>query len=1652
MGGKKFAVCLLALAASAGIFLRPHSQLRNTTPRSAANLLPDRSFSDAAKIFFAGSIQKTRRQETNRTKSEDRDRVENRDRAIGRSRADAGAISLPMTFEPNVGQADPRAAFVGRGKGMTVLLMDDKIFVRAGKGGELGIRFQSRGEQRETADARVADSRGAVWRGEDELASESNYFIGNDPRRWRAHVPHFARVEAPDAAAGIGVAVYGNDEGVEYDLRLGPRADVSKLRLALTGAQNVRLDSSGDLQLTVGGKEMRMKRPAVYEYEDVATRWHSKQRQRHRAIGSGGPRTHSTYKPRKLRESHRKRKRRKLQPLSVRCSPSLSQSESGGDTAAPCVGAPIQHASDRLDGHNGRRVNADYVLEADGSVGFRLGVHDAGAALVVDPSLSVSYATFLGGAGSDAAASIVADYSGKIYVGGTTTSESSFSETSGGIGPADGPAEFFIAKINPSVTGPSSLVYLTFLGGSGTQSGGLIAVDGSGDVAVMGTTTSTDFPVTDLSVPTNGLISGSGNDVTVSELDPTGAHLFFSTIFGGSGAESLNGTGGIGYDSSGDVYIASDTTTTPVDSASTDLPVTAGAYQSTWDGEPSDGFFAIFQPPSTSGGAATLKYCSYLGTGSAGAPGVGGIAVDGSGNAYIAGWASSSSGTFPSTNAIQASYGGGTSDAFLMKISPLGKSTQDLVYATLIGGSGSDQGLAVALDALTTPNAYVTGTTQSSDFPTHGATGAYQGTLHVSATANAFLVVIGQDALSGQTSLRYSTYLGGSETDAGQGIAVAAQNAVYVTGQTTSWDFPWRDNLQPFNGAGDAFIAKLDPTSAGSASLIYATPLGGTSPTSGSASAAASGIVADGSGNVYIAGATTAANFPTAVTTENPVNGFQTSCASCGQTPPASDAFVAEIAESVSPGPSVYFSVGSVPFTGAGVGLQFAGVLNGGEAPLTISAINVTGPNSGDFALTGQSACLGKSITPGPTTQCSFEVGFTPATGAFESAFVSVTDNAPGSPQILELRGLPSGPPSASISPASYDFGSQPENTSSDGQTIAFSNMGGQPLTLSAFSLGGPDAAQFSEPASTCFSGVMLASGASCTVQVLFGPKAIGVFHAELDFTDNSGNVTGSGQVVPLTGTGIASAPVANIAPTSLGFGSQIIATSSAPESVTLRNKGSAALSVGGIAVTGTNAADFAIAAGGTCAVGSGTMAIGTSCTVAVQFAPHSVGPSSASLSFTDDGPGSPQQVSLSGTGAPTPDLVASPASLSLGSQSVNSGTQDTQSMTISNQGSTSAGIGALSFSPATQTDFAVAGNTCTSLGPGAKCQITIAFQPVTVGARSATLNIPGAQPSAVGLSGTGTQAAISFPTSFAFAPQLAGSASGAQPITVTNSSSGAYAGELTVTSVSKSGANAGDFALKADTCTGMSVASQGTCAFQMVFQPAPGATCGAGGGARSATLRLTDNAPGSPHIIPLSGTATEFCLNAAAGQGISEPITAGQSATFNLEIDSSAGFTGTVQLGCTNPPTAGTCTATPASVQVGPSTPGPFQVVVTTTAASTAVVRGVTRDREPPRFDEWGVGGLGLALVLLVCVMGIAMAGIDSKVRRQPVRLVAAELAGLVLVLGMMACSGGSGAGAADPVGGTPVGTYTVMVTASVAVAGQANVVRTLPITITVQ
>src|SRR6202167_1328620 len=212
--------------------------------------------------------------------------------------------------------------------------------------------------------------------------------------------------------------------------------------------------------------------------------------------------------------------------------------------------------------------------------------------LVIDPSLSVSYSTFLGGTGDDSATSVKGDSSGKVYVRGTPPSAAPFSEVSKKLGPGGGAADYFIAKIDPTKSGLNSLVYLTFIGGSGGEEGGFLAVDANGNAAIAGTTTSTDFPVTDGSTRTAG-----SNDATVTEINAAGSQFVFSTLFGGSGAEATQGPGGIAMDSSGNVFVAMDTN-------STALTTTTGAFQTAYGGGVSDGFLAIVGPTST----PTLKY------------------------------------------------------------------------------------------------------------------------------------------------------------------------------------------------------------------------------------------------------------------------------------------------------------------------------------------------------------------------------------------------------------------------------------------------------------------------------------------------------------------------------------------------------------------------------------------------------------------------------------------------------------------------------------------------------------------------------------------------------------------------------------------------------------------------------------------------------------------------------------------------------------------------------------------------------------------------------------------------------------------------------------------------------------------------------------
>jgi hypothetical protein len=363
------------------------------------------------------------------------------------------------------------------------------------------------------------------------------------------------------------------------------------------------------------------------------------------------------------------------------------------------------------------------------------------------------------------------------------------------------------------------LSYSTYLGGSSYDQGTGIAVDAAGDAYVVGNTASTDFPTTAGAFQTS--YGGGSFDAVVTELNPTGTALVYSTYLGGT---NLDDGWGIAVDAAGDAYVVGNT-------ASTDFPTTAGAFQTSYGGGDYDAFVAKLNPTGTA-----LVYSTYLG-GSGYDYGTG-ITVDAVGDAYVTGFTFSTD--FPTTiDAIQTSYRGAGS-AFVAKLNPMGTA---LVYSTYLGGSDGSEGSAIAVDAA--GDTYVTGETSSSDFPTT------PGAFHTSLEGNddAFVTELNPTG----TALVYSTLLGGSGGDYGDGIAVDAAGDAYVTGRTYSTDFPTTPGaFQTFFGGYqfDGFVAKLNPTGT---ALVYSTYLGNAAP---AVEITCSGIAVDAAGNAYVTGST----------------------------------------------------------------------------------------------------------------------------------------------------------------------------------------------------------------------------------------------------------------------------------------------------------------------------------------------------------------------------------------------------------------------------------------------------------------------------------------------------------------------------------------------------------------------------------------------------------------------------------------------------------------------------------------------------------------------------------------------------------------------------------------------------------------------------
>ncbi|HUX85774.1 MAG TPA: SBBP repeat-containing protein, partial [Chloroflexota bacterium] len=489
-------------------------------------------------------------------------------------------------------------------------------------------------------------------------------------------------------------------------------------------------------------------------------------------------------------------------------------------------------------------VAGRYRLLGGDQVGFAVDRYDPAQPLVIDPTLV--YSTYLGSPGTEQGQGIAVDSQGFVYVVGSTSSLG-FPTTTGAYSTTYSAGEdVFVAKLNPSLSGAASLVYATYLGGSGNDYGNGIAVDGSGKIYVTGYTYSTDFPTTAGGYQTSDPVGNNGSEAAfVSVIDPSlvgSAQLVYSTFLGGSSFGS--GALGIAVDASGNVYATGYT-------YASDFPTTSGAFSRTNEG--GDAFVSEINP--TLSGSSSLVYSTFLG--GHGTDQGQGIAVDQNGDLYVTGYTYATD--FPVTSGGYLTTNPGTANsnvvAFIAKLDPRQSGTAGLLYATYLGGSGvsGDTGSGIAVDS--SGYAYVTGYTWSSDFPT--TTGAYSTTY--GGGEDAFVTEL-DPAASGAASLLYSSYLGGQSTDYGSGIAIDGSGFIYVTGTTQSSDFPTTSGAYQLTNLGgqDAFVAKIDPRVSGTGSLVYATGLGGAGSDQGF------GVVVASTGYVYVAGTTSSTDFPMA--------------------------------------------------------------------------------------------------------------------------------------------------------------------------------------------------------------------------------------------------------------------------------------------------------------------------------------------------------------------------------------------------------------------------------------------------------------------------------------------------------------------------------------------------------------------------------------------------------------------------------------------------------------------------------------------------------------------------------------------------------------------------------------------------------------------
>jgi hypothetical protein len=687
---------------------------------------------------------------------------------------------LPLAFEANQGQFDPRVRFCSRTDGYTLFLTPDEFVVLLREPHESTPRSIRSGgvDSPSMPNAAVVRMRLVGARPTDKIAGlerlpgRRNYLLGGDPKQWHTDVPVYRKVRYQGVYRGIDLVFHGTNDSPEYEFIVAPGADPGRIEIDHAGTAGVAIDDQGNLVLSTAVGKLIHKAPIAYQERDG----------RRELVESAYVLTGNGRVRFRLGDYD------SAEPLVI--DPILAYSTYLGGGSSQ-LGRGIAVDASGCAYITGSTSSSDFPTTAgafDTSVSgtdvFVTKLNSTGTALV--------YSTFLGGAlGNEQGSDIAVDASGCAYVTGYTYS-SDFPTQPGSFDTShNGWSDVFVTKLN--ATG-SALVYSGFLGGTsfdgysgGDHFGGAIAVDPSGCAYVVGFTRSTDFPTTAGAFDTS--FNGGSDDMFVTKVNATGSALEYSTYLGGSagGGEAT----GVAVDSLGCAYVAGFT-------ASSDFPTTAGAFDTTHNGGSLDAIVTKLNPA-----GSALVYSTYLG--GSGIDSACDLAVGADGSAYVFG--ATVSEDLPTTaGAFDTTYNGGYSDSFVTKLNDAGSA---LVYSTFLGGSESDFGGtifggSIAVDSI--GNAYLVGSTRSVDFPTTN--------LAVDDSHNGFADFYIAKMNPSGSALLYSTYLGGTGVDEGLDIALDGQRSVYVTGYTRHFGSPsWPTTAGAYdttaNGSYDVVVAKL---------------------------------------------------------------------------------------------------------------------------------------------------------------------------------------------------------------------------------------------------------------------------------------------------------------------------------------------------------------------------------------------------------------------------------------------------------------------------------------------------------------------------------------------------------------------------------------------------------------------------------------------------------------------------------------------------------------------------------------------------------------------------------------------------------------------------------------------------------------------------